>query len=941
MRDALYGRAQAIAHDLLELAPDLRQARLTTLCGDDAELRREVEWLVSTADDTFVDEVRHTIADATSALAADLRVEPTAAASYRLIERLGEGGMGVVWLAEREAGGARMRVALKRLHPGSVAQHARFQEEQRILGTLNHRNIAHLVDAGEDTGGNPFLAMEFVEGERIDRWCDTHALDLRMRIELFLKVCAAVSYAHERLVIHRDNKPANIVVDAAGEPKLLDFGIARLVDTDATLTVAARAMTVAYASPEQIAGEPLGTSTDLWSLGVVLHELVCGIRLFPHTLTEHALSEAIRSGAVVPPSQQIRRARTREDDTNASGPLRERHVPADVDAIVLKALRREPEQRYASVRDFSEDLQRFLDARPVAARRGRWTYRAQRFVQRYRWLLIAAAASIAIASGFTWRTVLAEREARLQARVAEQAIAFLTSAFSLSDPTRADRHDFSAREVLDRSRDRLNLELADQPRVRARLLEALGEAYRGIDERSTGAQLLEEAARLNLDPAVNNPLAAARSLRSKAISVMSSRGSTAEAASAAQRALDLLADRADVEPLVLADAYGTLAQALNANARESDAMSAALQALSLREAADAGPSAIARSLLDLCTISSGISEHARAVRYCERAGALYVQAGMERSNDRRLVLAQLASTLAYTGEHQKSLAVMRESVALTQSLFGEDSSTFAMSRIGLAIAMADRGDFGEAADLLAQSMPVVLHRNGRSSLQYARALSQAGWIKFRAGEYPEAAERLREALEIHVALVGDEDGDRLQVMRLMLSMTLIGSGDSGAEPRDLLAAVIDVRTQGDVTDVALGYAHLPLAQWHVLRGELDEADRLLDRIGALGQRIEPEMHARLEATRAAILRTRGDRAGALRHGRSAYEISTADVGASHPRTACYALVYAGALRAVGETAHAERIEREYRPRIEAAYPPDSAFRRLLSAGRSADAPLAP
>lgn len=217
-----------------------------------------MEWLIAAADDTALDAVPPAIAAAAADLTADLRIDATAPGRYRLIRRLGEGGMGVVWLAEREVAGAHQHVALKRLRMGCVAQHARFHEEQRILAALSHPTIALLVDAGEDVNGDPFLALEYVEGERTDRWCDARALELCARTGLFLKVCAAAAHAHERLVIHRDLKPANALVDAAGEPKLLDFGIARLIGAEATATLAARAMTVAYASPEQIEGAPLG-----------------------------------------------------------------------------------------------------------------------------------------------------------------------------------------------------------------------------------------------------------------------------------------------------------------------------------------------------------------------------------------------------------------------------------------------------------------------------------------------------------------------------------------------------------------------------------------------------------------------------------------------------------------------------------------------------------
>ncbi len=930
MRDDLYARAQAIAHEVLELPLHEREACLDARCAECADLRREVEWLIAASGDPSLDDTPAAVVEAIDALEADLRIESSVPGRYRLLERLGEGGMGVVWLAERVVGGVRQRVALKRLYAGSVAQQARFREEQRILAALNHPNIAHLIDAGTGDDGTPFLAMEYIEGERIDRWCDAQGLSVRARVELFIKVCAAVSYAHERLVIHRDLKPANILVDASGEPKLLDFGIARLADADAAPTLTARMMTPAYASPEQIGGAPLGTATDVWSLGVVLYELVAGVRPFEHVTTDHARLRAILAAEVAPPSQRQRRVAMQADGRGSpEAAIRSNGVPSDIDAIVLKALRRSPEQRYASVRELADDLKNFLETRPVSARRGQRAYRAQRFVQRYRWQFAVVATGIAVATGFTWKTVLAEREARLQAQVAERTTEFLISAFALSDPTRAGRHDFSAREVLDRGRARVDEELADQPRVRARLLDALGDAYRGINEGTAGAPLLEEAARLYLDPEVNAPLAAARSLRLQALSILAARGSSEAAESAAQRALDLVVQYANGDTLLLAETYGTLARALDTSGKEALAQSAAQQAVALLEAGHAPPLEMARGLYELCVVTAGRGGYAEALAHCERARLLYLEAGAVQTNDYRMALRHIELTLSYLGEHARSLAVSRERIALTQSLFGEDSAELAMDRVNIAGMFAERGLFDEAAASVAAGMPVVLRRNGPRSTQYAMAVFNAGWLKYQLGEFDAAAESLREALNIYTAAVDGRDNHRLQVLRVTLSMALIDAGRKGSEARELLEAVIEARSAAQTDTVGLAYARLPLAHWYVLRGEYAEADVLLDQVEAVGDGVEAELHARAAATRAASLHARGDLEQALQHAQSAYEITLRDDGALNPRTARYALSYARKLRAAGDAGAAQRLEHEFRPVLESSYPSGSAFRRAL------------
>ncbi|HET8746519.1 MAG TPA: serine/threonine-protein kinase, partial [Ramlibacter sp.] len=316
-----YARAKPIAFAAMELEPTRRDTYVDAACGGDEALREEVLWMLEAAEDTSDAPLLLPL------LSGDLRDDSGAsvagaeACRYRLVRQLGEGGMGVVYLAERVIGEGsaeeiRQHVALKFIHSGSLltaGARRRFADERRILGSLNHPGIANLIDGGSTRDGRPFLALEYVEGVRIDQWCEQRELSLRRRVVLFLKVCAAVRHAHERLVIHRDIKPANILVTPEGEPKLLDFGIARLLDqvggvTDHPTMTLQRALTLAYASPEQVRGEALGTRADVWSLGVVLYQLVCGERPFGAVDTESPLelSQAIVAGRIVPPSRRLR-----------------------------------------------------------------------------------------------------------------------------------------------------------------------------------------------------------------------------------------------------------------------------------------------------------------------------------------------------------------------------------------------------------------------------------------------------------------------------------------------------------------------------------------------------------------------------------------------------------------------------------------------------------
>ena len=415
-----YVEAKRLALQAAELSEDERDAFIADACAGDDALERELRWMLQALDAT------HTATlPVLSAISPDLSGHDAQAMGprhYRLLRHLGEGGMGTVYLAERCDGDFTQQVALKLLTAaaeGSPILTERFSQERKLLARLEHPGIARLLDGGALADGKPFLAMEYVQGERIDVWCDRRALDLPSRIALFLRVCAAVEYAHRNLIIHRDIKPANILVTEDGTPKLLDFGIARILDDQADLLVtatAAHAMTLAYASPEQIERLPLTTAADVYSLGVVLYQLVTGRRPYQHLVTPHLLSNAIITGDLVPPSRAVRLAR----EEAGLPATRTRAVPRDLDAIVLKTLRRQADERYASVTALAADLQRFLEYRPVQARRGRQWYRARRYLQRNRWPLAAGAAVLlAIVAGLC-STLLSLRETRLAQQLAEQ-----------------------------------------------------------------------------------------------------------------------------------------------------------------------------------------------------------------------------------------------------------------------------------------------------------------------------------------------------------------------------------------------------------------------------------------------------------------------------------------------------------------------------------------
>ncbi|MEW9570953.1 protein kinase [Rhodanobacter sp. Si-c] len=495
-----YLRAKPIALAALDLAETEREHYVAANCGDDETLCNEVRWMLEAAEATVGSTSLPRLAVVPKVVGTT--ISAAGSSGYRILHRLGEGGGGVVYLAERALGEGtpdelRQRVAIKFLHTGGISGREplrRFAEERRILATLNHPNIAHLIDGGTTSDGHSFLALEYVQGERIDRWCERQGLPLRERVVLFLKVCAAVHYAHQHLVIHRDLKPGNILVTDEGEPKLLDFGIARLLDhvggVAATQTQTdMRSLTLAYASPEQLRGRPLGTGADVWSLGVVLYQLVCGARPFGDgdEVSPVSLSQAIDTGKLLPPSRRLRKS--------GATSLR-REVPADIDAIVMKALRRDPCERYAGVDALAADLQRYLAARPVRARHGAAWYRTRLFLRRHAVGASAAVLVLALLGSFAMQRMQQLHRLELERDKTAAIAGFLQNLFENADPTHAHGSQVTVRDVLDRGAATLMSRHNVAAPVRVSLLLSMGRAYNQLGLGGQAIPLLQEARRL-------------------------------------------------------------------------------------------------------------------------------------------------------------------------------------------------------------------------------------------------------------------------------------------------------------------------------------------------------------------------------------------------------------------------------------------------------------
>jgi serine/threonine protein kinase/tetratricopeptide (TPR) repeat protein len=511
-----------------------RTIYLDGVCREDADLRREVESLLATerelGDFIEIPVFRIHPEGGGPPLAVGQRI-----GAYRIVREVGRGGMGSVYLAERADQAFEKQVALKVVRRGMDTEEIvhRFRAERQILAHLDHENIAKLLDGGTTEDGRPYFVMEYVEGKPIDEDCDARKLSTAQRLALFRTVCAAVHFAHQNLIVHRDLKPGNILVTADGKPKLLDFGIAKLVDPDqepfALTRADLRMMTPDYASPEQVRGEPITTASDIYSLGVLLYVLLTGHRPYrPSTQAPQDLARAIcesdplRPSSVVARVEEVKRSdgssfeltpesvsRVRDGEER----LLRRRLAGDLDNIVLKAMQKDPQRRYASVDQLSTDLERHLQGLPVVARKDTLGYRTRKFVGRHPGGVAVAVLLLLLILGFSVTSTVLWRRAVRGERQAQAVSGFMEDLFTSPDPGKAHGETVTAKEILDRGVKNIGSGLTTEPEVQANLMETMGRVYRNLGLYEAARPLLTQALDLNRHILGDDDLRVAKSMQ--------------------------------------------------------------------------------------------------------------------------------------------------------------------------------------------------------------------------------------------------------------------------------------------------------------------------------------------------------------------------------------------------------------------------------------------
>ena len=795
-----WAKLQDAFHRLVDCPANERPAMLKVVCGNDAGFRGELEAMLA-SDSGSEERLRQAIGGAVvhAVEGQRNRLIGSVLGAYRIIGVLGHGGMGTVYLAQRADHQFEQRVAIKLVEQMAVHPQlrTRLRSERQILASLDHPDIARLVDGGETPDGVPYLVIEYIDGKPIDEYCDALKLPLRERLQLFERVCSAVDYAHRNLIVHRDLKPANILVTPEAHPKLLDFGIAKLLHPDPpTHTVAVtrmqdRLLTPEHAAPEQVLGRAITIATDVYTLGVLLYQLLCDRSPYAlHNSTALGLERAIcnedpprpsslfrsgRAGAVIEAAGYDARAVAERRGTS-SDKLR-RLLDGDIDEIVLKAMRKEPRERYATAAQLAEDVRRYLRGEPVLARQGSRRYRAIKFARRNA-MSVSLVATIFLALS-TFVTMLwvqrdrleQERELAEQARErAENVSAFLVDIFAAADPFKSQGRKVTAEELLERGAANIQKNLNEQPEVRAQMLESIGFAFQRQGKSDRAVPLLEQALSLRRETEKPPGERVAMSLSNLADAHLGA-GNLASADGYYRQAITLsqqVYGERHARVALLKVGYARLQQA---NSRLDDAE---------------------RLLSDAVDI------------YAETLGADHKEMGV--------ALADLGSLMLWKGDPARAERYQREALAILQAQVSRTDPDYATTMGGLGQALLRQGKLDEAEKLLGETLELYRLVFGEENPRLAPVHGAFASLYQQRGEYVKAIAKVREAILITKRTSGERD--------VMVGYYLDTLANLELKVGQTAAALADVSTALDIYRASLAPDHLYIASSEYLLGEI-------------------------------------------------------------------------------------------------------------------------
>ena len=750
-----WARVKELFEAAVDLDPNERTALLDKECGGDEALRGEIESLLKSDErtDGFIEQPAFEIPRDLFPNNVEEPVVGRQFGAYQVIREIGRGGLGAVYLAARADDEYRKQVAIKLVRRGLDTEDIlrRFRNERQILAQLDHPNIARLIDGGTTDDGLPYFVMEYVNGEPINAYCDANVLPTTERLKLFRKVCAAVTYAHQNLVIHRDLKPSNILVTPEGEPKLLDFGIAKLLssgDELFTQTIPAlRVMTPEYASPEQVKGDKIMTTSDVYSLGVLLYELLTGQR--PHRLKTHTPEEIARAIT----EQEPERPSTVYAEHPDCRPQNPKSLRGDLDNIVLMAMRKEPARRYASVGQFSEDVRRHLEGLPVLARKDTFAYRSSKFVSRHRIGVAAAALVLLSLVGGIVATLIQVRTAGRERAKSEAISGFLQKTLNASNPDKNLSGQPTVKDLLDDASTRLATEeLLDQPEVKAELQRIIGESYLSLGQYDLAQQNLNAAIQAQTRISGEDGVETLKTGVVLAALLAGAKGDYAKANKFYLAKLPRLRaeqKKGAISADYLGSALSGFALLRRAQGDSKEAESLLREDLALRPSVSPGEKKVlrvAKAILALTLADQGKFDE--AIKIVREEIAAIRRATAEENSELAANLTGLGSFLLENGQTGESLEDLREAEAIYRKLYSDANLQLGDNLRLQAQAFFSEGKYSEAEARINETLKIYRAATSQQFINYATALMVQGLIYSQTGRTEEAEKLLREAVRI-------------------------------------------------------------------------------------------------------------------------------------------------------------------------------------------------
>ncbi|HLT89432.1 MAG TPA: serine/threonine-protein kinase [Woeseiaceae bacterium] len=902
-----WDRARALFERAIELPEGDRAAFLERECATDADMRREVESLLRAdgAAGGLLDDPSAALGTLLDEPLEEERPEGWQIGAWRILRELGRGGMGIVYLVERADRAWEQQAALKLVRGGLFggALEQRFLRERNILARLEHPGIARLLDGGITPEGQPYLVMERVEGMPVTDWAKAHGLNVRARLRLFLEICDAVEYAHRRLVVHRDLKPANILVTAEGRVRLLDFGVARLLDDasdEAGLTrTGMLLLTPEYAAPEQVLGHPPTTATDVFGLGAVLYELLSGRAI--RRIGSTAIAEVLRAvqADILPLTSNP-----------AMSPALRRRLSGDLETIVHCALAAEPERRYATVGMLADDIRHHLENRPVRARPAGLRYRAGKYLRRHRAGVTAAAAGALLLALGIGGTLWQAEEARREGLRAQEMSAFLQDLFESVDPFEARGHEVTARELLDKGARRIDSLRAD-PEVRVDVLRTLGDLYYKLGVFDRSEELLRRAE--------HEAVQAFGARHERTVNARNSLGYLLVDMARHDEAEDIIelalaAARRLRDPVPLTYSLDALAHLYGRQGRHAEARDLRAELLELNTRLHGAESwQVAASLNGLGAAELDLDNFEEAERLLQQAATLERKLLPPAHPSLANTLGLLAAVELNLGRPERAEPLQREELAIRIAAFGEEHPDVALSYDQLGITLTRLNRLDEAARLYDRTLELRRRTLGERHTQVADTLTNITALIYQMGDLETAIARQEEALGIYRESFGETHPRVLNAMsNLGFLLTELGRYDEAGEVLERTLALRREALGEEHIDVGTSLQHL--GNLYRMTGRLGESESALRRALAIYEARLPDAHSSIARTRAglgATLVVSGRAAEALPLLEAAEPNLGGRYGDEDPRVAECRLWLGVALAAVGR-------DGEARPKLESA-----------------------